>query len=156
MGDGDPILERLPVYQRWRSSRHGIKSSPWTFLSETGDFQRAVLWSKLFWPEFVEQDGGVFLAENFTPETYEQWRKELAGDMREIERAMNHVHVYDLFLNSPDNDVDAAVYEYLARVLAQCWTAALKAAFPDRSFDVRSRSADEDYGPTLTFCRDPA
>jgi hypothetical protein len=53
----------------------------------------ALAFTKLFWLDFVEHDTGIFLAEAFNQEIYEQWKAELGNDIVAIERVMNHQHI---------------------------------------------------------------
>ncbi len=79
----------------------------------------------------------------------QHWHDELKGDNRALEALINHLHVYDLFSNDGENDLET--YEYLGEVLVECWTCALKTKFPNLEFTVDYATEPEEYGPTITF-----
>ena len=107
--------------------------------------------SSLFWPRFVEHRGCVLLVERFDPQNFERWWEELDGDHARVERVINHVHLWDLFVNDESDLADESLSE-LAAVLSYTWRASLEAAFPSRAFDVIAVTDDpSEYGPTVTF-----
>lgn len=115
-----------------------------------GDFQLAADFSKLFWPDFVEVDGYVLLAEQFEEADVAQWRQQFGDDRKAVESMVNHVHLYDLF-NNTGNTHKTALADYLGRVLVICWRRALAEAFPDKRFTVEYATDPDDYGPTISF-----
>ena len=146
----DPSL--LPDYQSWQRAQSG-EFTLWNYIDVRTDLQVAAAFGKLFWPDFIEHDGYVLLAEQFDPASVAQWRQELGDDRAAVERMVNHVHVYDLFNNNPADTDKTALAAYLGQVLAQCWHHALHAAFPDKRFTVEYTSEPDDYGPTISFAQ---
>src|SRR5690348_6438810 len=50
--------------------------------------------SKLFFPEFVTHEQGVFLADRFSESLYKNWKRgKYKHDIPAIERIINHVHL---------------------------------------------------------------
>jgi hypothetical protein len=96
--------------------------SPWKWLNIVSDMSVAAAFAKLFWPDLIERDGGIFLRECFTEDAYLEWKRQLRDDVRAIERVMNHVHVYDLFLNPKSQDPEPDAVLYFAVVLAKLWS----------------------------------
>jgi hypothetical protein len=149
----------LPIYQEYLSSAPGI--GLWTYLNMRADYDLAVAFSKLYWPDFVEVDDCVFLAEHFFPNNYAQWWKDLDGDKKRIEAMINLTAIWDLFMNSgailerSSEEVDKLyshqLYVYLGEVLVVCWKQALSKAFPNRQFVMDYSDTIQDYGPTITF-----
>ena len=138
----------LTSYEPWMKEK---SLGFWSFLDARADIELAVAFSKLFWPDFVEADGCIFLAERYDPQLVEQWQQQLRGDRAGIEKVVNHVHLYDLFNNSPGSTPDLLFYQYLGQVLLTCWSAALERAFPGRQFEFTYLTEPDEYGPTLSF-----
>jgi hypothetical protein len=99
----------------------------------------AFLYSRLFWPDFVEIDGMVFLKE--TMEDSDDLRRlreafdHYGHDLTQTEQAFNLIEVEDLFgkrrvETSEDEDRD------LLERLRQMWLARLTQIFPTRRFRV--------------------
>jgi hypothetical protein len=139
----------LPQYQEFRSDDPGL--SLWNYLAMVGRYEIAAALSKLFWPDFVEVDGCILLAEQFELQNFKDWQKELLGDRQKIESLINHVHIWDLFLNDPRQDYQLALHEHLAKMLTICWKHALKEAFPDKEFEFYYETEPHEYGPTISF-----
>lgn len=115
----------------------------------------ALMYSALFWPEFIEHRGMVVRALEW--EDREQIRtldatlETHGGDREQAEQSVNWVDVGELFgrrkLESSDDD-DLA----LARVLRDMWTARLSRVFPHRRFTVELVSREETGGgPGVSF-----
>ena len=69
----------VPEITRWNNG-HGVSISDW--IQMMGDYARAVGYSVVFWPSFIEKDGCVFRAD-VTNES--QCFKSCNGDRQEIE-----------------------------------------------------------------------
>lgn len=108
-----------------------------------------IIIGKLFFPDFVEVDGSVFLKEKYTRENYLMWLKDIE-DPVEIEKVINHVHIYDLFSNT-EYDVEEFIFEEVAKILAFSWRLCLDSFFKEKKFNVIYSNTDKDYGPTITF-----
>lgn len=123
----------------------------WDYLAYRADLDLAQAVADFLFPEFIEVEGFVLLAEMFrkNKEEFAVWRKKYHDDTRKVEETINHVHMYDLFRSSGENDL--AAYERVGRLVAKCWTLALKDAFPEREFTVQFATEPKDYGPTITF-----
>lgn len=145
-----PELDKslLPHYQEWLKKEQPPLSATglWDYLYDISNYDIAAAFSKVFWPEFIEVDGLVFLAERYpklvmSPEEYRQKREENPAS---IEWLVNHIDIPYLFHISdthPFNEegilapiYESELYDYLARTLIVSWKHALKEAFPDREF----------------------
>ena len=60
-------------FQQWKKA-NGDDFSIWDYLSGVTNVEVALAFTTLFWPDLVEHDGGIFLAEAFNQEIYEQWK----------------------------------------------------------------------------------
>ncbi len=142
----DPL--GLPSIRAWAEGF----SKPLSVLevvSMRGGLEMALVFSKLFLPDFRIVEGVVVLDEMFTShENLVRWReKTLVSGGR---GAWDNVHVYDLFLNETDRYSDD-VWLSLAEVLQRSWQAHLDMLFPDSHVTVELTFTDQDYGPTLSI-----
>jgi hypothetical protein len=109
------------------------------FMYAEGSPVLALWYSRLFWPEFVEVDGMVFLKESMESEDDRRRLKEAieryGGDRKQVEQSFNRVEVEDLFTPRADDASDED-YEVLVRRIAEMWRSKLRQQFPDRRFVV--------------------
>ena len=164
-----PVLDEslLPHYTTWVST-NGEGYGLWDYLEHNSNYDMASAFSKLFWPDFVEFEGCVFLAEAYRKwsQPVEDQRREARKDPRSIEKLVNHLHMYDLFWTNttvlvedpeggPRIGVDQVyslqLKEYLAQVLLVCWKHALQEKYPEREFEFSYATEPDEYGPTITF-----
>jgi hypothetical protein len=116
------------------------------FIHAEGLPLQALLFTRLFWPEFVEIDGMVFLKEII--EDDEDRRrltdafKRYDGDRRKTEESFNFVEVPQLF-GKRIGDLEDGDYRWLAERLAEMWRARLQLLFPDRRFLVDLIGTDD-------------
>ena len=110
-----------------------------------GNHEIAAAFSKLFWPEFIEVDGLVLLAERYPKMGYtpEEYKEELETNPGSIEFLVNTLPIgymfYGFGMSLNEEGPVTAVYsqqlkDYLARTLLTFWKYALKEAFPDKEF----------------------
>ncbi|MGD6756200.1 hypothetical protein [Streptomyces sp. BH105] len=87
------------------------------------------------------------------------------GLHQRVESVVNHVELWDTFINTPLTDDDRFREELpqLALALGECWQGVLSRRYPDRGITVHvSDEEDGSYGPTVTLwtssaeCQDPA
>ena len=65
---------------------------------------------------------------------------------QEIERIVNHLHLWDLF--TPNGPVEEKALELLAQRVAEAWQAHAERQFPGRTVTV---TVSDDYGPTIVM-----
>src|SRR5438552_1985362 len=87
----------------------------------------------LFWPDFVEREGCVFLA--FDETAFGQWTQQTGGDKRQIEEIMNHRHIVDLLPQAVEQPTRELVLGF-GELLQELWGAKLLRDFPERRFTV--------------------
>ncbi|ARF57515.1 hypothetical protein [Streptomyces gilvosporeus] len=161
MSTSEPVWSEreLPAFFRqWRNDWGDEELSPYDYLDFGGGLRFVLAAAWLFCPETVEYRGGVFLKERFHQGTVDDWFTNLEGDRRRIELVVNHVELWDVFLNTPLTDDDRLGEELprLALALGECWQGVLSARYPDRDITVEvSDEEDGSYGPTVTFRADP-
>src|SRR5690349_11931199 len=98
--------ELIPELSQWNNGR-GIDVDSW--LNGIGSFEHAIAYGNLFWPEFVEHDGCIFVG-GVNPKNYKAWLKQTRGDKAATERVMNHLHLGDLFPNAPARTMAQKLY----------------------------------------------
>lgn len=101
-------------------------------LERFGNFGDAICYSELIWPRFVSHENGLFLAEKFDISNFNDWLESLNGNLTEVQRVMNHVHLLDLF----DEDGHPANEDqliYFGTLLKQTWNAKARTEFPEFS-----------------------
>jgi len=147
-------LEDIKGLGRFRSDFNNPRLNLRDFIKYKSDFDLAFAFCKLFFPDFVQAEGCVILAEAYDPVTFQDWKHRLHGRTQDLETTLNHTHIYDLFSESEENeDVSLEICDEIAKHIAKSWTNALKEAFPDKKFTVTLSTEPDDYGPTITFCQ---
>ncbi|GAB4181938.1 MAG: hypothetical protein Fur006_17350 [Coleofasciculaceae cyanobacterium] len=140
--------DEMSNFQKWKKA-NGDDFSFWDYLSGVANVEVALAFTTLFWPDFVKHDGGIFLAEVFNQEIYEQWKAELGDDIAAIERVMNHQHIDDLLPGAESVGIDNLFS--LGQVIKQMWENRLKSCYPDRTFQVFCNQ--DEYTVIVTFCQ---
>lgn len=106
---------------------------------------QAIAYANLFWPKFTEHDGCILRDEAFEIENFNTWMQSTAGNRREVEAVINHVHILDIFGNEAATPTLQQVL-CLGRFLKATWEAKLKLEFPSKDITV---SFPEDPEPDL-------
>ncbi len=127
--------DKLIDFQQWKKA-NGDNFSLLDYLFGVSSIEVALAFTKLFWPDFVEHEGGIFLSEAFNREIYEQWKVQLGNDITAIERVINHQHIDDILPGAENVGIDNLFY--LGQSLAQMWSSRLKLLYPHRHFQVES------------------
>lgn len=145
----------LPAFfRRWRTEWKDEELSPANYLDYEGGLRFVLAAAWLFCPETVEYRGCVFLKERFSQGTVDDWFTKLGQERQRIEAVVNHVELWDTFVNTALTGDDQLGEELpqLALALGECWQGVLSARYPDREITVRvSDEEDGSYGPTVTF-----
>jgi hypothetical protein len=157
---GNPLLDEsiLPVFQWFKQADGNEKLTLWNYISMRADSDLAVAFSKLFWPDFIEVDDCILLAEHYSPKSYEYWKTQLHADRLSIEQTLNDVRMPEFFMTS-DSILDKhgnersreVLQEFLGNVLATCWKSALHYVFPTKMFIVEYIPTALHNGPRICF-----
>ena len=137
----------LPQVQAWSAGDEDFSLSGFVMANVT--VAEAAVLSALFWPDFVEFQGCVFLDFKFEEKGVNSWLDRLKSDLRAVEAVVNQVHLWDMF--APTSPEEYKVLSQLAGRVSDIWRAAVRHAFPDREFLVSVADDPEEYGPTLTL-----
>ena len=116
------------------------------FLHARGSPRQALFYSGLFWPQFVEFDGMVFLEGTIEDESDRQRVRDAVhryeGDRVKTEQSFNTMEIPSLF-GGRATETTEEEDEFLASQICAMWTARLRELFPSRVFSVEVVPADE-------------
>ena len=122
--------ELIPPLCEW-SGVTDFNATDW--ISNKGNYDLAIGYSRLFWPTFKRFEDYVLRDERFDEVNLRTWEVDTGGDKVAIETVLNHVHIADIH---SDTDGSEAQLRYLGRVLAHIHRAKLAADYPDLIFEV--------------------
>ncbi|MGV9600756.1 hypothetical protein ACWDR1_29255 [Streptosporangium sandarakinum] len=122
---------------------------PRAFILSNISVAEAATLSTLFWPEFIEYRGYIFLKLAFTEDGAQSWIAEFKGDRKSVESMLNHIHLWDFF--APATESEYSAISNMAVRMAEMWKCAVRARFPGQEFVVSISDDPEDYGPTLSI-----
>jgi len=135
----------LPEFRAW-SQKFDPPADVDAYISQNVGVTAAVAISEIFFPQLIEVRGCILLAHRYQHSNFEDWWTRTAGNRNEIERALNHVHLWDLFEPTGEQEEDALVE--LARRIAWAWRSWAATLFPKRTFVT---AVVDDYGPTVVM-----
>ena len=118
----------IPELRAWNNGT-GIDPKAWVGI--VGNYELAVGYSLLFWPQFVVVDNYV-LKKGVTEELLRDWERVTSGNVKAIESVINHIHIADIHGGQPTEDQ----LRYLGRTLKSVYEAKLATEFPERTFVV--------------------
>jgi hypothetical protein len=108
----------------------------------------AIAVSTLLYPTFLDVEGCLVVRERYFPEAFRKWRGQL-DDLGQVERVMNHVHLWDMFDPEAEGVPDDSLRAF-GQNAARCWEQALNDQYPHRGGRAEFAWDGDDYGPTLT------
>lgn len=137
--------ERLHIA---RKSGSPNEFSFWDFLHDLRyGPEMALAYGKVFWPDLIEVDDYILLAENYDPDYL---RRVLDADGPSlVEATINTTYLNVLF--GDDDDVDLKVWEHLGTVMCRLWELRAMSSFPDKRFVTRFDWYVEDGDPGITL-----
>jgi hypothetical protein len=130
-------VDKLADFQRRKKINDGDYTL-WDYLFGVGNIETAIVFTKLFWPDFVEYEGGIFLSEAFNNQTYEQYKIQLGDSGVGLEPVINHQYIDDILPGI--QNISAENLSFLGQTLVQMWKARLKSLYPQRRFKVKCDS----------------
>lgn len=116
-------------------------------LRESSDPLVVLGFVELMWPSFVEYSGCLLISAEFDAKNADEWLRRLGNNIKEVERVMNHVHLWDVLDGLP---ADSAVHDVVGAILTQSWPAAAQAQFPACKLEAVYVNNDSEYGPTVS------
>lgn len=109
------------------------------FIHAAGSPSDALLYARLFSPQFIEIDEMIFLKDVIEDEADIQRVRnaieKYAGDKKIVEHSFNFVEIPSLFGGNSGDTSDEEDY-WLATQLAEMWALKLKILYPEKTFEV--------------------
>lgn len=126
------------------------------FLAAFGSPLDAVMYLRLFWPEFIRFEGMVFRQETLEDEDDRRRVREAlsryAGDSARTEQSFNLVEVPCSVFSRGAAESGDEVDGFLVEKLVELWKCRLAIAFPEQEFIVEAVPPEENAGERgLTF-----
>ncbi|MCK1069399.1 hypothetical protein OCJ35_04935 [Pluralibacter gergoviae] len=141
----------LKKYEEWKSQWMDSDSiSLSNYIGECCHPEDLLICSQLLIPSLVEVDGCVVMQERYQVDNFLEWKKHFPNDPQRIEKVLNNVVMYDVFLHT-GNDVSNIIFEQLCNVIKISWELMLKKLFPNKRFNVEINFGNQDDGPSVTF-----
>ena len=123
------------------------------FVSAFGNPLEALAYSKLFWPDFLEFEGMIFL-KDFVED--EEDRSKIRGALsefgssKEVEKSFNQFLIPEIFFSAHYSDAKEEEALYLAELITAMWGARLAQLFPNKKCVVQLQLPEETgEGPTI-------
>lgn len=139
----------LPDYRDWRARFQPPPDANASLAAHLG-VTAATLFAELLAPDLILVRDCVVLSSRYDPANFEQWWASEAGNTAAIERALNHIHLWDIF--EPSGEVEESALESLAVRVARSWQLHSERQFPDRKF---LAEVTDEYGPTVVMSSVP-
>ena len=142
----------------YRARYEGASPTDFTaldFVGALGSVGDALLYARLFLPEFAEVDGMVFLKDTVDdaggPEGIRKSRDQFANQ-RDCERSLN---LFQIYLNFPNHLRESVEGDdrLLAEQLVNAWALRLRQLYPTRKFHVSV--IEEDAETSVSFYQEP-
>jgi hypothetical protein len=115
-----------------------FSEEPRDIIHQIGDMASALLYSTIFFPEFVEVNGSVFLRDN-APDVEEPLHSDRLT-LAEVEASYNSIEVAYLFgyrhISLDEAEIPDTPEIKLAGIIADAWSDRLKRFYPSRVFKV--------------------
>ena len=121
----------IPELKDWNNGK-GIDVESW--IGCVGNFQKAIGYSAIFWPQFVEREGCVVNA-SVSIKNLKEWIVQCKGNLHAVEATVNHLHISDLH-HTDCEDISSDRLKYLGDILKEIYECKLKRDFPDKKFTV--------------------
>lgn len=143
MADIEP--NDLPAFRAW-SERYEPRPDAAAYLSEHLSVTAARLFADVMLPELVMVQGCVILKSRYAAETFADWWTREQGDVQAVQRALNRLHLWDLF--EPADAAEERALHELGERIASTWQWHAERCFPSQRFVA---SVTDDYGPTVVL-----
>jgi len=111
---------------------------------------QVLMYSKLFWPEFIEIEDMVFLKDRMEDEDDRRAvlkvLEQHEGNRSKTEQAFNLFEIPQDMFGKKMGETTEEEDRYLAEILVEMWQCRLQMLFPNRSFKVMLLTAEETGG----------
>ncbi len=136
-------------YRSFFKEKNTQKFGPMDFIHRFTSPIMGLLFSELFWPEFIEIDNMVFLESTFEDKSDLKRLNDAVmrykGDRHKVEKSFNTIEVPSIFGARMEDTTDEEDL-ILAKILATMWKARLTDKFPDKKFFVNVIGSEQTGG----------
>ncbi len=141
------LIEHLhKVYSKHDTSNFNILD----FMSAFGSPLDALVYSRLFWPEFIEFKEMIFLKESIADEDDKhkiaETLKRYGGDKTKTEQSFNLIEVPSGLFSHGLGDTTEEEDRWLAEQLSEMWLRRLQFLYTNRKFEVMVLDPEETGG----------
>lgn len=141
----------LKKYEEWKSQWLDVDSiGIANYISECCHPEDFLICSQLLIPSFIEVENSILIKERYQEENFLAWKKYFSGEMPKVEKMLNNITMYDVFLHT-GNDVSNVIFEQICNMMKISWRLILKELFPCRQFIIEVYLSTQDDGPSITF-----
>jgi hypothetical protein len=113
------VLKMLHDFRSWNSGKDGSQPiSIFDYLCFTATPDALFAFASLFFIELIKYEDVFFIKERFDERVYREWKKRL-DNVVEIQRAINHIHISQIFQNQ---DVDDELAFEVANLIQKIWS----------------------------------
>ncbi len=138
--DKTDYKELIPELIEWEE-HNGHPFEPDEWISGVGNYEHAIGYLKVFWPDFYEYDGCIFVNTLPDTENYDSWLKETKGNKSSVEALLNHAHIVDLFQLGQQLPTQAQII-YLGNKMKEMWLSKAILEFPGKEILVEFYEGD--------------
>ena len=85
----------VPELMEWKECNDDSFSiEDWIAFQATPELM--IGFASILWPEFIEINGGVFLKDGYSEDSFNNWLNHSKGNLRSVQSVMNHRHAFSL------------------------------------------------------------
>jgi hypothetical protein len=142
-------MSRNYILEKFSPEDATFLDDPCDIVHQFGDMVSALLYSTIFFPEFIEVEDSILLKDNITnvEESFRRGKIDSKSTVAEREASYNSIEVAYLFANVEvslnEADDSEAPEMKLAIIIADAWRDKLRRHYPSRVFSVSVLSAEE-------------
>jgi len=130
------LLREYSLWEKANENNWEITS----YLNQFYDINAALAFTKLYFPDFIEERGCIILGFRYDEKTFNQWYEEFKGEIAPTETYCNLYDVADYFhINVAGYESEESYLEALeafGNALKTSWELNCKVLFPEREMEV--------------------
>lgn len=142
----------VPELMEWKKCNDDSFSiEDWIAFQATPELM--IGFASILWPEFIEINGGVFLKDGYSEDSFNNWFNHSEGNLISVQSVMNHCHVRDIFQNEKNTKPSIVQVEYLGKLLVDIWGTKLRRDFPHLNVEIELCDFDgeDEVSPSVSF-----
>lgn len=152
--------ELVAELKRLHAGQNTKNFNAYDFISAFGSPVEAVMYSKLFWPDFIEVNGMIIRSDVIDDESDRrriiEELKLCNDDARQVEYSYNRLDIpYGIFATRRAYECSEIILKEMLKTLVEMWRSRLSQLFQDRRFNV-AIEIDDDGTYFITSCQQSA